>query len=106
MSEPFLGEIRCVGFNFAPHGWARCQGQVLSITQNPELFSLLGTMYGGDGQNTFNLPNFDGRIPRGLQYMNPCSTPSATGEFGGKLFHAIPSTLVPATSIRIVLDNP
>ena len=104
MSEPFLGEIRCVGFNFAPKGWAHCNGQVLLISQHQALFSLLGTTYGGNGQITFNLPNFDGRIPRGLQHYNPDSTPPT--KFGGILFHAIPSTLVPATSIRIVLDNP
>jgi len=106
MSEPFLGEIRCVGFNFTPYGWARCQGQALPISQNTALFSLLGTTYGGDGRITFNLPNLDGRIPRGFQQMNPNSTPSSTGELGGTLLHTIPSTLVPATSIRIVLDNP
>jgi len=63
MAEPFLGEVRMVGFNFAPVGWAFCNGQALSIAQNPALFSLLGTTYGGDGQTTFNLPNLQGRIP-------------------------------------------
>ncbi len=105
MSDPFLGEIRCVGFNFTPYGWARCQGQTMSIDQNRALFSLLGTTYGGDGVSTFKLPNFDGRIPRGVQQMNPNSTPS-TMQFGGTLLHAIPPTTVPATTIRIVLDNP
>ena len=63
MSEPFLGEIRMVGFNFAPRGWALCNGQILSIAQNTALFSLLGTTYGGNGQTTFALPNLMGRAP-------------------------------------------
>jgi microcystin-dependent protein len=61
LSEPFLGEIRMVGFNFAPRGWALCNGQLLSIAQNTALFSLLGTTYGGNGQTTFALPDLRGR---------------------------------------------
>jgi len=63
MSEPFLGEVRMFGGNFAPRGWAFCNGQLLSIAQNTALFSLLGTTYGGDGQTTFALPNLQGRFP-------------------------------------------
>jgi microcystin-dependent protein len=63
MSEPFLGEIRMVGFNFAPQGWALCNGQILSIAQNTALFSLVGTFYGGDGVQTFALPDLRSRIP-------------------------------------------
>lgn len=63
MSNPFLGEIRMVGFNFNPRGWAFCNGQLLAISQNDALFALLGTTYGGDGQNTFALPDFRGRVP-------------------------------------------
>src|SRR6476659_7582144 len=63
MSEPFLGEIRMVGFNFAPQGWALCNGQILSIAQNTALFSLLGTTYGGNGTQTFGLPNLQSRVP-------------------------------------------
>jgi microcystin-dependent protein len=66
MSEPFLGEIRMVGFNFAPSGWALCQGQLMPITQNTALFSLLGTMYGGNGQTTFGLPDLRSRSPVGM----------------------------------------
>jgi microcystin-dependent protein len=62
MSEPFLGEIRMVGFNFAPQGWALCNGQLLPITQNTALFSLLGTFYGGDGRTTFALPDLQSRV--------------------------------------------
>ena len=63
MAEPFLGEIRAFGFNFAPRGWAMCNGQILSIAQNTALFSLLGTTYGGNGQTTFGLPDLRGRVP-------------------------------------------
>src|SRR5438128_6809166 len=63
MSEPFLGEIRIVSFNFAPRGWASCDGQLLPINQNQALFSLLGTYYGGNGQTTFALPDLRGRVP-------------------------------------------
>jgi microcystin-dependent protein len=63
MSEPFLSEIKVVSFNFAPKGWALCNGQFLPINQNQALFSLLGTTYGGNGQTTFALPNLRGRVP-------------------------------------------
>jgi len=61
-SEPFIGEIKIVGFNFAPRGYAKCDGQLLPISSNTALFSLLGTMYGGDGRTTFALPDLRGRI--------------------------------------------
>jgi microcystin-dependent protein len=61
--DPFLGEIEIFGFNFAPIGWAACNGQLLSIAQNTALFSLLGTTYGGNGTTTFGLPNLQGRVP-------------------------------------------
>ncbi|HEY1796187.1 MAG TPA: tail fiber protein [Stellaceae bacterium] len=63
MSTAFVGEIRCFGFNFAPRGWALCNGQLLSIQQNTALFSLLGTVYGGNGVSTFGLPNLQGQVP-------------------------------------------
>lgn len=63
MAEPFLAEIRIVGFSFAPKGWAFCNGQFLPINQNQALFSLLGTTYGGDGRTTFALPDLRGRSP-------------------------------------------
>jgi len=61
MSEPFIAEIRVFGFNFAPKGWALCDGQLMPISQNTALFSLVGTFYGGDGKSTFALPNLQGR---------------------------------------------
>ena len=63
MSEPFLAEIRIVGFNFAPRGWAFCDGQILPINQNQSLYSLLGVTYGGDGRTSFALPELRGRTP-------------------------------------------
>lgn len=63
MSEPFLAEVRIVGFNFAPRGWAFCDGQILPINQNQSLYSLLGTTYGGDGKTSFALPDLRGRVP-------------------------------------------
>jgi len=63
MSEPFVGEIRMFAGNFAPRGWALCDGQLLTVAQNDALFSLFGTIYGGDGRTTFALPDLRGRIP-------------------------------------------
>ena len=63
MADPFLSEIRIFSFNYAPKGWALCNGQLLPINQNQALFSLLGTNYGGNGQTTFGLPNLRGRVP-------------------------------------------
>jgi microcystin-dependent protein len=77
MSESYMGEIRMVGFNFAPVGWALCNGQLLSIADNQALFSLIGTTYGGDGETTFALPNLQSRVP-----MHP-GNGHALGEMGG-----------------------
>lgn len=63
MSDPYIGEIRMFGGNFAPNGWEFCQGQLMSISDYDTLFNLIGTTYGGDGQNTFALPNLASRIP-------------------------------------------
>lgn len=63
MSSPYIGEIRIFAGNFAPQNWATCAGQVIAISQNEALFALVGTTYGGDGQQTFNLPNLQGRVP-------------------------------------------
>jgi len=63
MSQPFIGEIRCFGFQFAPVNWALCDGQLLPISNFDALFAILGTTYGGDGQTTFALPNLQGRVP-------------------------------------------
>ena len=63
MSEPFLSEIKIFGFNFAPRGWSKCDGQILPINQNQSLYSLLGTTYGGDGRTSFALPDLRSRVP-------------------------------------------
>jgi microcystin-dependent protein len=81
-TDQFLGEMRWVGFNFAPKGWALCDGQILSIAQNTALFSLLGTTYGGDGRVTFALPDMRGRVPMHMG-DGPGLTPRVIGETGG-----------------------
>src|SRR6187200_1762346 len=63
MGQPYVGEIRMVGFNFPPAGWALCAGQLMPISENDTLFNLIGTTYGGDGQETFALPDLQGRTP-------------------------------------------
>ena len=83
MADQFVAEIRIVGFNFAPNGWAQCNGQLMSISQNTALFSLLGTNYGGDGKSTFGLPNFQGAAPMGSG-AGPGLTPRTQGESGGE----------------------
>ena len=81
--EPFLGQIQAFGFNFAPRGWARCEGQLLAIAQYSALFSLLGTTYGGDGRTSFGLPDLRGRTPIG--YGNgPGLSNYSWGEKGGQ----------------------
>ncbi|HZD04287.1 MAG TPA: tail fiber protein, partial [Longimicrobiales bacterium] len=82
MSEPFVGEIRMFAGNFAPRGWAFCDGQLLAVSQNDALFSLLGTIYGGDGRTTFGLPDCRGRIPLHAG-SGPGLTPRALGSKGG-----------------------
>jgi microcystin-dependent protein len=82
MSDPFIGQITLFAFNFAPRGWAFCDGQLLQISQNTALFSLLGTTYGGDGQVTFGLPNLQGRLPMHAGH-GAGLTPRTLGETGG-----------------------
>lgn len=82
-SEPLLGEIMYVGFNFCPRGWVEANGQLLSIASNSALFSLLGTMYGGDGRTTFALPDLRGRVPVGAGQA-PGLTPYRQGHTGGR----------------------
>ena len=82
MGTPFIGEIRMFGGNFAPAGWAFCSGQLMPIAENDALFTLIGTTYGGDGQQTFGLPNLQGRLP---MHMGTGAGLSARviGEMGG-----------------------
>ncbi len=82
MADPFLGEIRMFGFNFAPTGWASCNGQILSIAQNTALFALIGTYYGGDGVQTFALPDLQSRVAINQGQASGLS-PYVIGETGG-----------------------
>ncbi len=83
MSDQFVAEIRIFGFNFAPAGWAFCDGQIMPISQNTALFSLLGTLYGGDGRTTFALPNLQGATPL-QQGQGPGLSLRNLGESGGE----------------------
>ncbi|GAA4323356.1 phage tail protein [Flaviaesturariibacter amylovorans] len=92
--DPFIGEIKIFGGNFAPRGWAMCQGQLLSIAQNSALFSLLGTMYGGDGVTTFGLPDLRGRTAIGMGQA-PGLTNRSQGEMAGTENVSLVSTQIP-----------
>jgi microcystin-dependent protein len=94
MSSPFLAEIRPFGFNFAPVGWAFCNGQLLSISQNTALFSLLGTNFGGNGTSTFGLPNLQGSVPI-HQGQGVALTPRSVGEPGGVTTVVLTSNQLP-----------
>ena len=95
MSDPFLGEIRMVGFNFNPQGWALCNGQLMSIAQNSALFALLGTTFGGDGVQTFGLPDYRSRGPVGMG-QGPGLTNIIQGEVSGTENVTILQTQMPA----------
>jgi microcystin-dependent protein len=90
MSEPFLGEIKIISWNYPPRGWAFCSGQLLPINQNQALFSLFGTTYGGNGQTTFALPDFRGRVPI---HVGPGFTQGASA---GQEFHTLTAGETPA----------
>ena len=94
MSEPFLAQIQIFGFNFAPQGWAFCNGQILSISQNTALFSLLGTLYGGNGTSNFALPNLQSRVAIG-QGNGSGLTPRVVGEQGGEEFVTVLANQIP-----------
>jgi microcystin-dependent protein len=90
MAEPFLSELRCMSFNFAPKGWAMCNGQLMPINQNQALFSLLGTTYGGDGRVNFGLPDLRGRVPIHV------GSGFTLGERGGEQSHTLSMSEMPA----------
>lgn len=95
MSQQFLGQISLFGFPFAPNGWALCQGQLLNISQNTALFSLLGTYYGGDGRSTFGLPNLQGRIAVNAGQANGLSN-YVLGQTGGAATVTLIASQLPA----------
>ena len=88
MGEPFLGEIRLMSFNFPPKGWALCNGQLLPINVNQALFSILGTMYGGDGRTTFALPDLRDRVPLAAGQGAGLSD-YQVGQAGGEATHTL-----------------
>lgn len=95
MADPFVAEIRMFGFNFAPRGWAFCDGQLLPISQNTALFSLLGTTYGGNGKSNFALPNLQGRVPM-FWGDGPGLSLRDIGEMGGSETVSLLASEVPA----------
>jgi microcystin-dependent protein len=90
MSEPFMGEIKIISWNFPPKGWTFCNGQLLPINQNQALFSIMGTTYGGDGRQTFGLPNLQGRMP--VHVGNGITL----GQSGGETTHTLNISQLPA----------
>ena len=103
MSEPFLAEIRIVGFTFAPRGWAFCDGQILPINQNQSLYSLLGTTYGGDGRTSFALPDLRGRVPIHTGRYNG-GFDYTLGEEGGEETHALTEAEIPQHTATVDPD--
>jgi microcystin-dependent protein len=103
MAEPFLSEIRIVSFDFAPRGWAFCAGQLLPISQNTALFSLLGTTYGGDGKSNFGLPNLQGCGGMGWG-QGAGLTDRVLGETGGEAGVTLLANQLPS-HLHSLLDN-
>ena len=99
MSEPFLGEVKMMSFNFPPKGWAPCNGQLLPINQNQALFALLGTTYGGNGQTNFALPNLQGRVPLHV------GGGIVQGQMIGETAHTITVAEMPAHLHSLVADS-
>ncbi len=102
--DPFIGEIRMFGGNFAPRGWAFCNGQLLAIAQSSALFSLLGTTYGGDGQTTFALPDLRGRAPIHVG-QGPGLTPRTLGEMSGSETVTLTASEMPAHNHAMVASK-
>jgi len=96
MAEPFLAEIRMFGFNFAPRGWAKCDGQILPINQNQSLYALLGTTYGGDGRTTFALPDLRSRTPAHPDFLSGAPQSINLGEKKGAESHQLDMLEMPA----------
>jgi microcystin-dependent protein len=99
MSEPFLGEVKIISWNFPPKGWTFCNGQLLPINQNQALFSILGTTYGGDGRVNFGLPNLQGRTPMHI------GNGFVLGELGGETAHTLNISELPGHN-HVPVGNP
>jgi microcystin-dependent protein len=104
MAEPFIGQIIIAGFNFAPRGYATCDGQLLSIAQNTALFSLLGVTYGGNGQTTFGLPDLRGRVPI-HQGQGPGLTNRTMGELSGTENVTLLTANLPSHSHSLIANS-
>jgi microcystin-dependent protein len=98
--NPFIGEIKMIGFNYAPKGWAFCNGQIMSIQQNQALFALLGTTFGGNGTTTFALPNLQGASP-----IYPDEKSVYYGQSGGEAAHTLTTTEMPPHTHQAVGAN-
>ncbi|WP_405079941.1 phage tail protein [Paenibacillus chitinolyticus] len=99
MSEPFVGEIRLFANNYAPRGWAFCEGQTLSINANQALYSLIGTIYGGDGVTNFKLPDLRGRVPIHVGSTNPL------GQSAGEAAHTLTINEMPAHTHQVAASG-
>lgn len=97
--DPFVGEIRMLAFNYAPRGWAQCDGATLPISQNQALFALLGTQFGGNGVNTFQLPDLRGRTPMGTGAIAPQGTALGVEQ------HALLPGEIPAHTHQVVVND-
>lgn len=103
MSEPYIGEIRMFGGNFAPAGWAHCNGQLLPISENDALFTLIGTTYGGDGEETFALPNLQSRLP--VHMGTSLGNTYTIGEQGGVESVTLTTNQIPVHTHSAVAGN-
>src|SRR3954470_7524090 len=99
MADPYISELRIFSFNYAPKGWAFCNGQILAINQNQALFSLLGTTYGGNGQTNFALPNLQGRVPMHV------GNGFTLGQTGGETAHTVTLSELPAHSHALLAGS-
>jgi microcystin-dependent protein len=105
MAQPYIGEIRMFGGNFAPAGWAFCDGQTLPISENDALFVLIGTRYGGDGQSTFNLPNLQSRIPLHQGTSPAFGTQYIMGEMAGAESVTLNTQQIPVHNHAMLADT-
>jgi microcystin-dependent protein len=103
VSDPFVGEVRLVGFNFAPINWMLCQGQIVSISENSTLYNLIGTTYGGDGTQSFALPNLIGRIP--VHQGSSTSGNYPIGMIGGTTSVTLTAGQLPAHTHALMAAN-